>query len=161
MNKPCKNDNRFIGTAEEMDEAAKLCAGCPLLQACGELGLGELDGVYGGMTPTHPIRKAHRAANDLATRCLNGHRLDLFSWAVDGGSQKPIIACRRCATLARYVAEEDGSSPIPDTRPRKPDMIRNHGTEAGWLAHRRRGETPCGSCQHAKNVANAEYRAAS
>ncbi len=43
---------------------------------------------------------------------------------------------------------------------RRPPKPIDHGTHAGWLAHRRQGESPCETCRLARNdYARERYRA--
>lgn len=158
MTTPCFMDNRFIGTTEEMTEAAKDCAKCPVWEACRELGLGEKDGVYGGLTPTHPLRKAARAArrNKKSLTCPQGHPRELYGTVTEGPGAQPIQTCARCAALQLYITAyvPGRSGPMPETAPvGKADTILRHGTEGGYKAHKRRQEEPCPSCLEGNRAA--------
>lgn len=154
----CHNDATFTSDdPEDIKLAVALCVGCPFIQECGEAGLGEKWGVWGGMAPHHPDRKAQRAvaAKTKATHCINGHAIEDYGWDIDGGSQKALTACRRCAALLLHIAEAKPGTPMPATEPRKYDPI-PHGTEAGYKAHKRRDEDACGRCVAANNEAQRD-----
>lgn len=53
---------------------------------------------------------------------------------------------------------EDERALLRQGRPAQPSPI-NHGTEAGYAAHRRRDEQPCDACTGAATRANSERRA--
>lgn len=151
-NTPCFMDNRFISpVAEVMREAAKECRNCPVWEACRELGLGEPDNVYGGTVPTDPIRRAARKAATSKT-CPQGHPRKDYGVMLEGPGLKPVPGCVRCAALQLHVTEGE-AGPMPVTRKIKGDTI-NHGTEAGYKAHKRRGEDACTKCLRGKRQAD-------
>lgn len=105
MATPCYKDNRFIGTAAEMRSVKKECLACPAVQWCGEAGLGEKEGVWGGTLPTDAVRVAHRKTNDRKVNCINGHPVEDYGVWIDSGGQKPFLACTYCSSLHLRLLE--------------------------------------------------------
>ena len=106
MPTPCFKDNRFISSRKRDQEvAAKRCGECPFLQKWGEAGLGEPEGVWGGMLPDDPIRVAHRAMNDKTENCRNGHERELYEIDLtDVVPGKEPRGCVRCSSLLLQIA---------------------------------------------------------
>ena len=105
MATPCFKDYRFDGTAKQMREVAGRCqAECPVVQLCGEAGIGEPTGIYGGLLPTDPVRVAFRSMRDKKVECANGHAYADYAVQIDSGGPQPITACTRCAALLLQIA---------------------------------------------------------
>lgn len=104
MTTPCYKDTRFIGTADQMREVASKCFDCPVVQFCGEAGIGELEGVWGGMLPTEEVRRNHRKTNDRNHNCRNGHPKELYRTVVYTAGGKPVDGCSWCAKLLLEIA---------------------------------------------------------
>jgi hypothetical protein len=168
MTVPCHNDNRFIhDKAAVMREAAPLCFDCPLFTACWESHKGEEAGVVAGTLPTDEVRIRARAAGKSKETCRNGHPFELYGTNVDNLSplhnNTPLTGCNRCADITRYMVRFDpeNPTPIPDTVPHtvRPSR-RGHGSDAGYRAHKRRGEDACQPCLDAHNAYNREHEQA-
>lgn len=77
-------------------------------------------------------------------------------------AQSAIAICRDCAVIvqceefARKYSRNEGvwAGKLRTPRQRPPVDI-EHGTEAGARLHYRRGESPCGECRRAANLADS------
>jgi len=156
----CHDDDRFISDdTTEQAAAAAGCFGCPFIQECGELGLGEQWGVYGGMLVNDPVRKAHRRTVKRAETCRSGHPIEEYGVLVEAGGQIPVVDCRRCAAIKLHIAKAEPGTPMPETSSRPFDPI-VHGTAKGYKQHWRRGSDACVPCAlaHAESMVQRRQR---
>ncbi len=66
--------------------------------------------------------------------------------------------CRACARWAWVQARKTGAPPPAPASGRKAPTVRDScGTQAGYRAHYRRGESPCAACREANSVACRGY----
>ncbi len=102
------------------DYAAKLCAGCPVLQQCGDFALrtGETDGIWGGMTPrqrtvlVRDIKTANSQPKEPPSHCVHNHALDKANTYVltrGGWGCKTCRNASKAASRARQKAARDAA----------------------------------------------------
>lgn len=94
--------------------AAKLCAGCPVLQQCGDFALTnrETDGIWGGMTPQarQAIRKPSageraRPQGD-APHCQRGHEFTAENTYRDSRDRRACRTCRHANKVAHRARQK-------------------------------------------------------
>lgn len=120
--RPCAegySDHWFPNHAVPEASAAKLCAGCPVIQQCGTFAIDnrQTDGIWGGMTPQarQAIRKpSKRAPQDgTATHCQRGHPFDADNTYRDVRGRRACRTCRNASKVAhrlRVKAAKDAAA---------------------------------------------------
>lgn len=107
--KPCDSNPElwFSENPADMETAADKCFDCPLMLTCGDKGLTEEHGVWGGILPTDPRRMEYAAQQRIVEAQQDKAERESAMWAMhrDGKSTREIGAALSVShmTVSRYL----------------------------------------------------------
>jgi WhiB family redox-sensing transcriptional regulator len=169
----CANEDPEIWFADRTAKARKICDGCPVREICLQDAIDERDfeGVRGGLSGRQRRRLASSmapgkpgctAANEARREQgrANSARIAEMALAGDDASEIAGKTGLGIATVRNYLTTLRAAGTVPDTAGRpKPKPI-DHGTRAGYYAHKNRSEEACPDCKVALRDFETERRAA-
>lgn len=140
-------------------DAKTVCLDCPIRLRCLEVAIanGERHGIYGGLTPAERRRVAQGHEVEVMARPRAAHGT-VAGWRVHRRNYE--TPCAECAQAREdwLAALRDSQLKARRSRDEHASAPR-HGTNSGYITHRKNSETACDECKTAHNEYVRQYRA--